>query len=224
MSRILIVEDEPRISAFIEKGLKANGYTVSVVRDGDEALLVANSKDFDLMILDIGLPRQDGWTILSTLRGQGEYLPIVILTARDDVNDKVAGLEGGADDYMTKPFRFEELLARVRLRLRDKTQSVTKEIAELKAGNLVLDLRLRQVRIGDRSIELSAKEFTLIETFLRHPNQVLSREQLLSAVWGYDYDPGSNIVDVYVGYLRKKISSHLIETVRGMGYRFVSQQ
>ncbi|MDV2996153.1 MAG: Transcriptional activator protein CzcR [Chroococcidiopsis sp. SAG 2025] len=224
MSRILIVEDEPRISAFIEKGLKANGYTVSVVRDGDEALLVANSKDFDLMILDIGLPRQDGWTILSTLRGQGEYLPIVILTARDDVNDKVAGLEGGADDYMTKPFRFEELLARVRLRLRDKTQSVTKEIAELKAGNLVLDLRLRQVRIGDRSVELSAKEFTLIETFLRHPNQVLSREQLLSAVWGYDYDPGSNIVDVYVGYLRKKISSHLIETVRGMGYRFVSQQ
>ncbi|PSM49964.1 DNA-binding response regulator [Chroococcidiopsis sp. CCALA 051] len=224
MSRILIVEDEPRISAFIEKGLKANGYTVSVVRDGDEALLVANSKDFDLMILDIGLPRQDGWTILSTLRGQGEYLPIVILTARDDVNDKVAGLEGGADDYMTKPFRFEELLARVRLRLRDKTQSVTKEIAELKAGNLVLDLRLRQVRIGDRSIELSAKEFTLSETFLRHPNQVLSREQLLSAVWGYDYDPGSNIVDVYVGYLRKKISSHLIETVRGMGYRFVSQQ
>ncbi|OWY66805.1 DNA-binding response regulator [cyanobacterium TDX16] len=224
MSRILIVEDEPRISAFIEKGLKANGYTVSVVRDGDEALLVANSKDFDLMILDLGLPRQDGWTILSTLRGQGEYLPIVILTARDDVNDKVAGLEGGADDYMTKPFRFEELLARVRLRLRDKTQNVTKEIAELKAGNLVLDLRLRQVRIGDRSVELSAKEFTLIETFLRHPNQVLSREQLLSAVWGYDYDPGSNIVDVYVGYLRKKISSHLIETVRGMGYRFVSQQ
>ncbi|MGL5926732.1 response regulator transcription factor [Chroococcidiopsis sp.] len=224
MSRILIVEDEPRISAFIEKGLKANGYTVSVVRDGDEALLVANSKDFDLMILDIGLPRQDGWTILSTLRGQGEYLPIVILTARDDVNDKVAGLEGGADDYMTKPFRFEELLARVRLRLRDKTQNVTKEIAELKTGNLVLDLRLRQVRIGDRSVELSAKEFTLIETFLRHPNQVLSREQLLSAVWGYDYDPGSNIVDVYVGYLRKKISSHLIETVRGMGYRFVSQQ
>ncbi|NHC35671.1 response regulator transcription factor [Scytonema millei] len=224
MSRILIVEDEPRISAFIEKGLKANGYTVSVVRDGDEALLVANSKDFDLMILDIGLPRQDGWTILSTLRGQGEYLPIVILTARDDVNDKVAGLEGGADDYMTKPFRFEELLARVRLRLRDKTQNVTKEIAELKAGSLVLDLRLRQVRIGDRSVELSAKEFTLIETFLRHPNQVLSREQLLSAVWGYDYDPGSNIVDVYVGYLRKKISSHLIETVRGMGYRFVSQQ
>jgi len=224
MSRILIVEDEPRISAFIEKGLKANGYTVSVVRDGDEALLVANSNDFDLMILDLGLPRQDGWTILSTLRGQGEYLPIVILSARDDINDKVAGLEGGADDYMTKPFRFEELLARVRLRLCDKTQNATKEIAELKAGNLVLDLRLRQVRIGDRSVELSAKEFTLIETFLRHPNQVLSREQLLSAVSGYDYDPGSNIVDVYVGYLRKKISSHLIETVRGMGYRFVSQQ
>lgn len=223
MSRILIAEDEPRISAFIEKGLKANGYTVSVVRDGDEALLVANSNDFDLMILDLGLPRQDGWTVLSTLRGQGEYLPIIILTARDDVNDKVAGLEGGADDYMTKPFRFEELLARVRLRLRDKTQTGAKEIAELKAGNLILDLRLRQIRVGDRSVELSAKEFILIETFLRHPNQILSREQLLRAVWGYDYDPGSNIVDVYVGYLRKKLSSHLIETVRGMGYRFVSK-
>jgi DNA-binding response OmpR family regulator len=223
MSRILIVEDEPRISAFIEKGLKANGYTVSAVRDGDEALLVANSNDFDLMILDIGLPRQDGWTILSALRGRGEYLPIIILTACDDVNDKVAGLEGGADDYMTKPFRFEELLARLRLRLRDKTQVGTKEIAKLKAGNIVLDLRMRQVRVGDRAVELSAKEFTLIETFLRHPNQILSREQLLSAVWGYDYDPGSNIVDVYVGYLRKKLSSHLIETVRGMGYRFVSK-
>jgi DNA-binding response OmpR family regulator len=223
MSRILIVEDEPRISAFIEKGLKANGYTVSVVRDGDEALLVANSNDFDLMILDLGLPRQDGWTVLSTLRGQGEYLPIIILTARDDVNDKVSGLEGGADDYMTKPFRFEELLARVRLRLRDKTQNGAKEIGELKAGNLILDLRLRQVRVGDRLVELSAKEFILIETFLRHPNRILSREQLLSAVWGYDYDPGSNIVDVYVGYLRKKLNSSLIETVRGMGYRFVSK-
>jgi DNA-binding response OmpR family regulator len=223
MSRILIAEDEPRISAFIEKGLKANGYTVSVVQDGNEALLVANSSDFDLMILDLGLPCQDGWTILSTLRGQGEYLPIIILTARDDVNDKVSGLEGGADDYMTKPFRFEELLARVRLRLRHKTQIATKEISQLKAGNIILDLRLRQARVGDRSVELSAKEFTLIETFLRHPNQILSREQLLSAVWGYDYDPGSNIVDVYVGYLRKKLSSHLIETVRGMGYRFVSQ-
>lgn len=223
MSRILIAEDEPRISAFIEKGLKANGYTVSVVQDGKEALQVANSNDFDLMILDIGLPSQDGWTVLSTLRGQGEYLPIVILTARDDVNDKVFGLEGGADDYMTKPFRFEELLARVRLRLRNKTQTATKEIAELQSGNITIDLRLRQARVGDRSVELSAKEFIMIETFLRHPNQVLSREQLLSAVWGYDYDPGSNIVDVYVGYLRKKLSSQLIETVRGMGYRFVNK-
>ncbi|KJH72467.1 response regulator transcription factor [Aliterella atlantica] len=223
MSRILIAEDEPRISAFIEKGLKANGYTVSVVQDGKEALQVANSNDFDLMILDIGLPSQDGWTVLSTLRGQGEYLPIVILTARDDVNDKVLGLEGGADDYMTKPFRFEELLARVRLRLRSKTQTATKEIAELQSGNITIDLRLRQAKVGDRSVELSAKEFIMIETFLRHPNQVLSREQLLSAVWGYDYDPGSNIVDVYVGYLRKKLSSQLIETVRGMGYRFVNK-
>lgn len=218
MNRILIAEDEPRIAAFLKKGLQANGLTTTVAKDGSEAVLIANSKNFDLLILDIGLPGKDGWAVLEELRGQGEQLPIIILTARDDVSDKVAGLEGGADDYVTKPFRFEELLARVRARLRDRLPSDKKEMV-LKVGNIILDLRTRSCRVGDRQVELSAREFRLVETFLRHPKQLMSREQLLSYGWGYDYDPGSNIVDVYVGYLRKKLGDSLIETVRGMGYR-----
>lgn len=219
MNRILIAEDEPRIVTFLEKGLRANGFTTTVAKDGHEAILMANSEDFDLLILDLGLPGKDGWIVLEELRGQGEQLPIIILTARDEVRDKVAGLEGGADDYVTKPFRFEELLARVRLRLRDNRLPKGKEEMVLSASNIILNLRTRQVQVGDRLIELSAREFILTETFLRHPGQVMSREQLLSHVWGYDYDPGSNIVDVYVGYLRKKLGSDKFETVRGIGYR-----
>ncbi len=218
MNRILIAEDEPRIAAFLKKGLQANGLTTTVAKDGNEAALMANSKNFDLLILDIGLPGKDGWAVLEELRGQGEQLPIIILTARDDVSDKVAGLEGGADDYVTKPFRFEELLARVRARLRDRLPRDKEEMG-LKVGNIILDLRTRSCRVGDRQVELSAREFRLVETFLRHPKQLMSREQLLSHGWGYDYDPGSNIVDVYVGYLRKKLGGNLIETVRGVGYR-----
>lgn len=155
---------------------------------------------------------------MEELRGRGESLPIIILTARDDIKDKVTGLEGGADDYVTKPFRFEELLARVRLRLRGHSSNTQEEIV-LQVGNIVIELSSRQVRVEDRLVELSAREFTLLVTFLRHPRQVMSREQLLSDVWGYDYDPGSNIVDVYVGYLRKKLNTKAIETVRGVGYR-----
>ncbi len=219
MNRILITEDEPRIAAFLEKGLRANGFTTTVVENGDEAIGLVQTGEFDLLILDLGLSGKDGWTVLEELRGQGEQLPIIILTARDDVRDTVAALEGGANDYITKPFRFEELLARVRVQLRNSPLSRRQDEMVLSANDVVLDLRTRQVQIGDRTIELSAKEFTLAETFLRHPGQVMSREQLLSHVWGYDYDPGSNIVDVYVGYLRKKLGSDLIETVRGMGYR-----
>ena len=219
MNRLLIVEDEPRIAAFLEKGLKANGFTTTVATSAYEAMLLAQSSEFDLLILDLGLPDQDGLTVLETLRGQGEPVPIIILTARDDIHHKVAGLEGGADDYVTKPFRFEELLARVRVRLRNRTIVSPPQEMILSIGNVVLNLRTRQAQIGDHPIELSAREFILAETFLRHPGQVMSREQLLSHVWGYDYDPGSNIVDVYVGYLRKKLGSGLIETVRGMGYR-----
>ncbi|MBD0264285.1 MAG: response regulator transcription factor [Tolypothrix sp. Co-bin9] len=219
MNQILIAEDEPRIVSFLEKGLKANGFTTTVAAEGESAIFMACSGDFDLLLLDIVLPGKDGWEVLEQLRAQGEQIPIIILTAHDDVKQKVQGLEGGADDYVTKPFRFEELLARIRLRLRDRHLPKEKDEMVLKVGNIVLDLRTRKVKVGDLNIELSAREFTLTEIFLDHPGQVLSREQLLSHVWGYDYDPGSNIVDVYVGYLRKKLGSNLIETVRGMGYR-----
>lgn len=219
MNRILIAEDEPRIAAFLEKGLRSHGFTTAIAATANEAAGMAQGSDFDLMILDLGLPGRDGLEVLEELRGQGEQLPVIILTARDDIQDKVAGLEGGADDYMTKPFRFEELLARVRVRLRTSGTLARKEEMGLQAGNVWLDLRTRKAKVNDRWIELPAREFTLAETFFRHPGQVLSREQLLDRVWGYDYDPGSNIVDVYVGYLRKKLGTHLIETVRGMGYR-----
>jgi two-component system, OmpR family, copper resistance phosphate regulon response regulator CusR len=216
MSRILIAEDEPRIASFIEKGLRANGFATAVASTGEDALGLARIGDFDLLILDLGLPGRDGLEILHTLRAEGSGLPIVILTARDGVQDTVIGLEGGADDYITKPFRFEELLARVRVRLRgDRPLEATVLTVEAAA----LDLRTRQLVIGDRTQDLSAREFALAEVFFRHPGQVLSREQLLSQVWGYDFDPGSNVVDVYVGYLRKKLGKHRISSIRGMGYR-----
>ncbi|MBW4626077.1 MAG: response regulator [Brasilonema octagenarum HA4186-MV1] len=217
--RILIAEDEPRIATFIEKGLRASGFSSAIAKDGHEALSMAQTGDFNLLLLDIGLPGKDGWMVLEELRGQGEQISIIILSARDDVSDKVAGLEGGADDYITKPFRFEELLARVRARLRDNRLVRRQEETILKTGKIVLNLLTRQIWVGDHLLKLSAREFILAETFVRHPGQVMSREQLLSRVWGYDYDPGSNVVDVCVGCLRKKLGHDYIETVRGMGYR-----
>lgn len=219
MSHILIAEDEPRIAAFIEKGLRSSGFTTTVASSGLEALTLVQDSPFDLLILDLGLPEKDGFEVLEELRGQGQTLPVIILTARDDIHDKVTGLEGGADDYVTKPFRFEELLARVRVRLRNLTVVRGEETDILQAGSVALNLRTRQVTVNGCQIELSAREFTMVEMFFRHPGQILSREQLLDRVWGYSYDPGSNVVDVYVGYLRKKMGSDLIETVRGMGYR-----
>ncbi|HLV90146.1 MAG TPA: response regulator transcription factor [Acidimicrobiia bacterium] len=219
MARILIAEDEPGIASFLEKGFKAAGYTTLVVEDGRTAAHAARDADFDLVILDLGLPLMDGHEVLAEIRGRGERLPVIILTARSGVHDTVAGLEGGADDYVTKPFRFEELLARVKIRLRDQTSPGDANL--ITAGDVTIDVRTRKVSIGDRETELSAKEYAMLETFLRHPGQVLSRQQLLSHVWGYDFDPGSNVVDVYVGYLRRKLGKDRIETVRGMGYRFV---
>jgi DNA-binding response OmpR family regulator len=216
MNRILIVEDEDRISSFVEKGLKANGFVTSVAEDAKEALTLSRVSDFDLVILDLGLPDRDGMDVLRELRETDAGTPVIILTARDSVADTVSGLESGADDYVPKPFRFEELLARVRVRLREQRAP---EPTMLRAGDAALDLRTRRVTIGERTVELTAREFALAETFFRHPGQVLSREQLLSHVWGYDYDPGSNVVDVYVGYLRKKLGEGRIVTVRGMGYR-----
>jgi two-component system, OmpR family, copper resistance phosphate regulon response regulator CusR len=216
VSRILIAEDEPRIAAFVKKGLSANGFVVTVVGDGHSAYDYALTGGFDLMVLDIGLPGVDGFTVLRKLRAEQCPMPVIVLTARDSVQDTVAGLEGGADDYMPKPFRFEELLARVRLRL--STERST-ELTVLTLGGLQLDLRTRRAQVGGRTVDLSAREFALAETFLRHPGQVLSREQLLSHVWGYDFDPASNVVDVYVRYLRRKLGAERIVTVRGMGYR-----
>lgn len=222
MTHILIAEDEPRIAAFLEKGLRANGFIITIAEQADHTIHMALSDNFDLLLLDLGLPGKDGLTVLEELRGQGAKLPIIILSARDDIENKLAGLEGGADDYVTKPFRFEELLARVRLRLRNHQSFLPKDEMLLIDGEITINLRNRQVNLKDKNIELSAREFVLLETLIRHHGQILSREQLLDHVWGYNYDPGSNIVDVYVGYLRKKVGSELIETVRGMGYRWKS--
>jgi DNA-binding response OmpR family regulator len=216
MSRILIAEDEPRLASFLEKGLRAQGYTTTVVSDGTAASTLARDDEFDLLVLDLGLPGKPGADVLRDLRGSGQRMPVLILTARDDVGSTVAGLEGGADDYVTKPFRFEELLARIRARLREQPEP---EQTVLEAGGVTLDMRTRRAEVEGRRVELSAREYTMLEVLMRHAGQVLSREQLLSHVWGYDHDPGSNVVDVYVGYLRKKLGSDVIETARGMGYR-----
>lgn len=219
MSTILIAEDERRIAQFLEKGLREAGYTTTVVTDGQDALAMALSGDFDLFILDIGLPSMDGFTVLRRLREERGALPVIILSARDSVRDKVSGLEDGANDYMTKPFAFSELLARVRLRLREPAVETAGPSSELTCGGLTLDLRTRRVTGDGLTQDLTAREFTLMETFMQHPDQVLSRGQLLERVWGLDFDPSSNVVDVFVRSLRGKIGSDRIETVRGMGYR-----
>lgn len=216
MSRILIAEDEDRISSFVDKGLRAAGYSTLVVADGGEAVEYALGETFDLILLDVGLPSLDGFEVLRRIRAKNQALPVIMLTARTLVTDTVAGLDGGANDYIPKPFRFDELLARIRLRLRDAGQASPQSLAR---GNITLDLRTRRASVGERTVDLSAREFALAEEFLTHPDQVLSREQLLSRVWGLDFDPGSNVVDVYVRYLRGKFGPDSIETVRGMGYR-----
>lgn len=219
MSQVLIAEDNAGIAAFVAKGLKAAGYACHVVGTAQEAWENAQSGEFDLLILDIGLPDADGFSVLRRLREARNSMPVIVLTARSSVTDTVAALEGGADDYMPKPFRFEELLARVRLRLRAENGSGGGDATVLTVGEVSLDLRTRKARVAGKEVDLSAREFALAEMFLRNPGNVLSREQLLSRVWGMDFDPGSNVVDVYVRYLRKKLGADVIETVRGMGYR-----
>jgi len=220
VTQILIAEDEDRIAAFVAKGLQAHGMTTSVVASGREAFDQVMSGGVDLLLLDLGLSDGDGGEVLRQMRAEGSTVPVIILTARSSVTDTVAGLENGADDYMSKPFRFEELLARIRLRLRGAAAPAASE-STLTQGRLSLDLLTRRIAVDGTEVELSAREFALAEAFMRHPGHVLSREQLLSQVWGYDFDPGSNVVDVYVRYLRRKIGSEFIATVRGMGYRLV---
>ena len=216
MNRILVAEDEPRIASFIVKGLTAAGYAVSVAEDGDSALWEARSGEHDLLVLDLGLPGLDGLSVLQEVRRHRVEIPVVILTARDGAEVLVEGLDAGADDFITKPFVFDELLARIRTRLRpDRRPRET----SLRFGDLVFDLPARKVTRGGVLIDLSAREYRILETFLRHPGQVLSRQQLISHAWGQDFDSTSNVVDVYVGYLRKKLGPGAIVTVRGLGYR-----
>lgn len=216
MKRILIAEDEHRIANFVEKGLRAEGFSTHAVADGYSAVELA--REFDLLILDLGLPGLDGFSVLRRIRADRIEIPIIILTARDAVEDTVAGLSGGADDYMRKPFSFDELLARVRLRLRSAGVG---EATVLRVADLSLDVRTRRALVGEEPVELTTREYALLEEFMRHPDQVLSRQQLLSRVWGFDFDPGSNVVDVYVRYLRNKLGTDRIETLRGVGYRLL---
>ena len=213
---ILIAEDEEQIASFLEKGLRAAGYATTIAGDGPSALVKALSGEFDLLILDIGLPLKDGFEVLREIRERDRDLPVVILTARDSAKDAVAGLEGGADDYVRKPFPFDELLARVRARLR---QDRAPEATSIQVGDMTLDLLSRSLTVSGETMDMTAREFALAEAFFESPGQVLSREQLLSRVWGYDFDPRSNVVDVYIGRLRKKLGEGRITGIRGMGYR-----
>jgi DNA-binding response OmpR family regulator len=215
VARILIAEDDPLIGAFLEKGLRANGYSTFLADDGEKAQSLSLTDEFDLLILDMGLPQREGFQVLQDLRSRGKKLPVLVLTGRSE-RDVVMCLKAGADDYMRKPFHFDELLARVQTRLRS---TGTPETNVLEAGDVRVDLRSRRTTVNGRSVELTAREFALLETLLRHAGQVLSRGQLLSNVWGYSFDPTSNVVDVYVNSLRKKLGGDVIETVRGAGYR-----
>lgn len=217
MNRILVADDEVRITAFVEKGLRSHGFTTLAVHDGESAASMARDDDFDLLILDLGMPRCDGFEVLRRIRGRGERLPVIVLTAQNEIEATVAGFESGADDYITKPFRFDELLARVRARLRDPGRP---DERFLEAGGVQLDLRARTATVGGKEVALSAREFALAEALMAGAGTVLSREQLLSRVWGYDFDGASNVVDVYVRYLRRKLGDDAVETVRGVGYRF----
>jgi len=215
LPRILIAEDDPLISAFLEKGLRAHGYATTLADDGETAQRLGLTEEFDLLILDMGLPEREGLHVLQELRARGKRMPIIVLTGRPE-RDVVTCLEGGADDYMQKPFRFDELIARVRTRLR---KGGTEESYVLSAGDVRLDLKTRRATVNGNTVDLTAREFSLLETFLRNADQVLSREQLLSHVWGYYFDPTTNLVNVYVNSLRKKLGSEVIETIRGVGYR-----
>jgi DNA-binding response OmpR family regulator len=221
MQSILVAEDSSRIASFIVKGLTANGFDVSHVSDGSKVIPEIKSRDYSLLILDLGLPNREGLSILEELRGTGNEIPVIVLTARDSVETTIASFQGGADDFMSKPFSFEELLARVkaRIKLKQSTSNPEKESSTLVRGNISLDLLTRKVQVGTEEHDLTAREFVMLEIFLRNSGQVISREQLLDRVWGFDHDPGSNVVDVYIRYLRKKLGADAIQTVRGAGYR-----
>ena len=217
MARILIAEDDRRLAAFLAKGLRSAGFTPTVCHDGVRAAALAADADFDLVLLDLGLPGRDDLSVLRSVRSEGQAMPIVVLTGHDEIDATVAALNGGADDYVTKPFSFEVLVARLRARLRTPSSEPT---ATLQAGDLEMDIEGRRATFRGAPVELTFREFAMLETFARHPGQVLTRDQLISHVWGHDHTAGSNVVDVYVRNLRGKLAVDAIETVRGVGYRF----
>lgn len=217
---ILVVEDEKRLANLVRRALEEEGHVVDVTFDGAEALDMAEGTEYDLLVLDLMLPHMDGMEICRRLRAEGKDTRILMLTARDAIEDRVTGLESGADDYLIKPFSFAELIARVKALSRRQVQA--HDEPELVCGDLVLDLARREARRGDQVIELTAKEFQLLEYLMRNPGRVLTRTQILDHVWGYNFDSFSNVVDIYVHYLRNKIDRDfpepMIKTVRGVGY------
>jgi DNA-binding response OmpR family regulator len=221
--RILVVEDERPIAEFVQRGLEAEGYSVGCAFDGEEGLALARTGDYALVVLDLLLPKLGGLEVIRGIRKADEVVPVIVLTALSETDEVVTGLDLGASDYLTKPFAFAELLARIRAHLRQPGQA---NATSLEVGRIQLDFRSREVNRSGQSVKLTAREFELLAYLMRHPDQVLSREQILNAVWGYDYDPGTNVLEVYVGYLRKKLAaadrSHPIQTVRSAGYRLVS--
>ncbi len=217
--RVLVVEDERKVASFVQRSLEEEGFAVDVAHDGGEGLERALATDYDAVVLDVMLPEKDGLGVVSAMREEGRRTPVLLLTARQAVGDRVKGLDAGADDYLVKPFAVEELLARVRALIRRKDGSRPGPLA---VGDLVLDPDTRRARRGDREIELTAKEYALLDYFMRNPGRVLTRAMIAEHVWNVDFDTFSNVIDVYVNYLRNKIDApfdtKLLKTVRGMGY------
>lgn len=218
--RVLVVEDESRVASFIAKGLEGAGYVTEVASSGAAAIDSIRERGADLVLLDVGLPDIDGFSVLKELRKSDQETPVIMLTARGDVASRVHGLDLGADDYLAKPFDFDELVARIRAQLRHSGQP---QASVLQTGDLQLDLKTRRAQRGEHGADLTSREFALLEFLMRHEGQVLTRSQILGSVWGYGFDPQSNVVDVYVGYLRGKLDrpgeTTIIETIRGGGYR-----
>lgn len=219
--RVLVVEDEKQIAGFVKKGLEEQGFDVEVCHNGDEAYALALERTYDALVLDIMLPGRDGLSILKNLRAKKHAVPIILLTARTELDERLEGLNLGADDYLTKPFFVEELIARLHAVVRRATGE---RLTVLQSGDLLVNLITREVRRAGREVRLTAREFNLLEYLMRSPGRVYSRTQILEHIWGYDFDPSTNLVDVHIQRLRKKISPEaaeaLIETVRGVGYRF----
>ena len=214
--RLLVVEDDTKLARALERGLQREGYAVDLAETGDDALSQASENDYDAVVLDVMLPGRDGFSVCRAMRSSERWAPVLMLTARDQVGDRIRGLDAGADDYLVKPFDFGELLARLRALLR---RAPAGRAPELRVGALVVDPATHAVAVGDRAVELTAREFGVLEYLARHPGEVVSRTTLLEHVWDENFEGSTNVVDVYIGYLRRKLREPLIATVRGVGFR-----